>query len=304
MRIAVLFHEGERRTDPAAYIVHHLALRWREDGHEVLYVYGTRRRVPADILLVHVNLSVVPPDYLRFAERYPVPLNARVADIRKSTISRNLVRPGDDWRGPVIVKSDLNYGGVPEHRLGGNWAEQRFPLWRRLVRRAARIAGRTDAPGGWEDYEVFDGIEQVPADRLRSRRVVVERFRPEREGGLFHLRIYQFLGERYSCSRLASPSPVVKAQNSVRVERIEPHPAILAWRETLGMDYGKLDYVIDDGEVVLLDVNKTTGASRQMADADLAAMRRYLAEGLYSYFKRARVPESGGARGDGDVLDR
>jgi hypothetical protein len=304
MRIAVLFHAGERHANHSSYIVHHLAQYWREDGHEVDYVFGTRRFTPADLLLLHVDLSVVPRDYLRFAARYPVALNTRIADIRKSTISRNLVRPDDGWEGPVIVKSDLNYAGQPEQVLGGNWVEQKFPVWRKVVRHAPRIVRWRKPITQWQDYEVFTRIAEVPPALLRSRKVVVEKFRPEREGGLYHLRIYQFLGDRYSCSRLASSSPVIKAQNSLRVERVEPHAEILAWRERLGIDYGKLDYVVDNGEVVLLDVNKTTGASRHMADADLPAMRRHLAEGLYSYLARARAPGSGAARGAGDVLDR
>ena len=83
---------------------------------------------------------------------------------------------------------------------------------------------------------------------------------------------------------MASVHPLVKAGTSLRVERIEPHAEIVAWRETLEMDYGKLDYVIHEGEVVLLDVNKTTGASRHLGAAELRSMRRYQAEGLYAYF--------------------
>jgi hypothetical protein len=304
MRIAVLFHAGDRQSNLASYIVHHLAQYWREDGHEVVYLFGTWVFAPADLLLVHVNLSVVPGEYLKFAARYPIALNARVGDIRKSAISRNLVRPGAAWEGPVIVKSNLNYGGQPEETLGGNWLEQRFPMWRSIVRRSAKVLGWYRPMAHWQSYQVFASMREVPRSWLRSRQLVVEKFRPEREGGLYHLRIYQFLGDRYSCSRLASSGPVVKAQNSLRIERVEPHPEILAWRKRLGIDYGKLDYVVDDGEVVLLDVNKTTGASRHMADADLPAMRRYLAEGLYSYFNRAPAPGSRAARGDGDVLDR
>jgi len=284
MRIAVLFHAAERESDPASYIVHYLAQFWREDGHEVVYLFGARRYEPADLLLVHVNLSVVPGDYLRLAARYPIALNARLADIRKSAVSRGLVRPGDAWRGPVIVKSDLNYGGQPEDALGANWLEQRFPAWRRLARRWPRLLRPRQGIAHWRDYQVFERVDDVPPALLRSRRLVVERFRPEREGDLYHLRIYQFLGDRDICTRLASPEPIVKAQNSVRAERIEPHPAVLEWRKALGIDYGKLDYVIEDGEPVLLDVNKTIGASRRMAGADLVAMRRYLAEGLYGYF--------------------
>jgi hypothetical protein len=154
----------------------------------------------------------------------------------------------------------------------------------------------------WQDYQVFDSLSHVPWGLRVSRKAVIERFRPELENGLYHVRIYQFLGDRWTCARLASPSPVVKAENAVRVESIEPHPDILAWRERLGIDYGKLDYVVSGGEAVLLDVNKTTGASAHMADADLRAMRRHLAEGLYCYFRGA--PLSAARRGDGDVAYR
>jgi len=287
MRIAVLFHAGDRHANLSSYIVHHLAEYWREDGHDVEYLFGPRRFSPADLLFVHVNLSVVAVYFLSIASRYPIALNARIGDIRKSSISCNLIRPGDAWEGAVIVKSNLNYGGQPEEVLGSSWFERHFPIWRRIVRRSTRVLGSCRPVASWQDYQVFASITDVPASWLRSHHLVVERFRPEREDDLYFLRIYQFLGDRYSSLRLASSSPVVKARNSLRVERIEPHPAILAWRKTLGIDYGKLDYVIDDGEVVLLDVNKTTGASRQMADADLPAMRRHLAEGLYSYFPNA-----------------
>jgi hypothetical protein len=113
---------------------------------------------------------------------------------------------------------------------------------------------------------------------------VVERFRPEFENGLYHLRMLQFLGDRWTCTRLASHEPLIKAGTSVRAEQIEPHPEVLVWRSDLSIDYGKLDYVVNAGEPVLLDVNKTTGASSHMADDELRAMRRYQAEGLYSYF--------------------
>jgi hypothetical protein len=113
-RFAVLCHERERGLDPARYLVHHFEEFWREDGHDVAYLFGTERFVPADIVLVHVDVSVVPESYLEFAARYPIVLNGRVRDIRKTTTSRYLLRPGDDWRGPVIVKTDLNHAGNRE----------------------------------------------------------------------------------------------------------------------------------------------------------------------------------------------
>lgn len=282
--IAVLFHERDRHRDPSTYLVHHLAEYWREDGHDVNYLFGTRRFVSADIVLVHVNLSVVPDVYLEFASRYPIVLNGGIRDIRKSMISGNLLRPGDPWDGPVIVKSDLNYAGAPERYLRQTSAERRLRVLRSARRAIERFRGETPPFGESRDYEVFDRISDVPAHLFSNRQVVVEKFRPEFEDSLYHTRIYMFLGNRWSCTRVGTPNPVVKADPNARTESIEPAAEIVEWRRKLRLDYGKLDYVVSNGEAVLLDVNKTTGASQYMDDERRRRMRRHQAEGLYSYF--------------------
>ena len=137
----------------------------------------------------------------------------------------------------------------------------------------------------WRDYLLFDHLDDVPTHWFSNHDAVVEKFLPELVDGLYHLRMYQFLGDRWSCTRLASPDPLLKAETSVRVEQVTPHAEILEWRKRLGMDYGKLDYVEHEGTTVLLDVNKTTGASTHMADEALLAMRRHQAEGLYAFFR-------------------
>lgn len=284
-RIVVLFHPGDRYHPLSTYIVDHLARCWRDDGHAVTYVFGTRRFVAGDLVFLHVNLSVVPDEYFEFASRYPIIVNGRIRDIRKSTTSQNLLRRGDSWEGRVIVKSDLNYAGEPERMLRRSWLWHRCRSWRAVGTLAERLGTRAEPFRSWRDYMVFDRLADVPESWFNERRAVVERFKPEFEDGLYHLRMYQFLGDRASWSRLASPQPLVKAGTSVRVERAEPEPEIVAWRERLGMDYGKLDYVRHNGEVVLLDANKTTGASRHMDDAALREARRYQAEGLYAYFR-------------------
>ena len=63
-----------------------------------------------------------------------------------------------------------------------------------------------------------------------------------------------------------------------------PNREILAWRERLGLDYGKLDYVELDGRAVLFDVNKTTGTVRAERSEDLQASRRHRAAGIESFF--------------------
>ena len=283
-RIVVLFHSLDEKTDVSSYIVHHLAACWRDDGHDVVYLFGTRRFVPADLVLVHVDLSVVPEEYLVFATRYPLVLNGEIRDIRKSVISRNLLSPNDAWDGPVIVKSDLNFAGERERIHAQSPLQRRSRLWSRLTRVAASAVGKGPPFVDASHYLLFDRIGDVPARWFSRSEAVVERFRPELEDGLYHVRMLQFLGDRWTCTRLASRDPLIKAGMSVRAEQIEPHPEVLAWRRDLSIDYGKLDYVVNDGEPVLLDVNKTTGASSHMADDELRAMRRHQAEGLYSYF--------------------
>ena len=57
-------------------------------------------------------------------------------------------------------------------------------------------------------------------------------------------------------------------------------------RRELNFDYGKFDYVIHKGKVILFDINKTTGAGGIPVTPELLAIRRYRATGIYNYFKR------------------
>jgi len=283
--IAVLFHERDRT--PENYVVHQLALVWQADGHSVHYMHGTKQRIPADILLMHVNLSIVPQRYQEFAGEYPVVLNRQVTDIRKSRISRSEVRPGDSWQGPVIVKSDLNFGGWPEQRFGQwsalHWLEERVPLLRRCRLKIDRIR-QHNMPLYSCNYAILDGMADVPPKWWRSSRVVVEKFLPELQDSLYHLRIYQVLGSRWTCTRLASPHPIVKAHRSIAAEDIAPCPEVQRWARERHLDYGKIDYVVYNGEPVVLDINTTTGATANYRSEEaLRAARRHLAEGLYSY---------------------
>lgn len=274
MRIAILFHELERDLDPRSYLVGHFSELWRQDGLEVIHLYGIERFAPADLVLVHVDLSVVPEPYLEFAARYPIVLNGRVRDIRKSVTSRYLVRPGDGWAGPVIVKTDLNCGGLPEFRAS-------LAGWRRL-RPARAVALRRH--GASDRYRLFDRLDAVPAALLERPDLVVERFLPDVEDGTYYTQMYLFLGDGERCARLGSPDPVFKADTSTSAEEVEPHPAPRAWREELGLDYGKIDYIVRDGEAILLDANKTTGSSTYVEPGRLQAERRRQADGIYAYF--------------------
>ena len=111
-RIVIIFHEQQRHWAVDRYLISKMADLWHEDGLEVRYVFGVDEFVHADLAILHVDLSVVPEEYLELASRYPITLNGRVRDIRKSSFSKNLLAPHDDFNGKVIVKTDLNHGGT------------------------------------------------------------------------------------------------------------------------------------------------------------------------------------------------
>ena len=101
--IAVLAHAQDGFWDQPR-LVHLLMSRWEDMGLQVHLVTDPESAVPADVALLHVSLSVVPPDYRRLAAEYPRTLNGSAVDIRKRRYSRLLVEPGSSYRGAVIVK--------------------------------------------------------------------------------------------------------------------------------------------------------------------------------------------------------
>lgn len=281
-RIAILEHEKEAERPDRCYLIHALAGYWREDGHEVVCLMGTKHHVPADLLFVHVDRSVVPHSYLEFARQYPIVVNGHIRDIRKSSFIPDLLHPDDAWEGPVIVKSDKNCAGLPERLFDGKLHRKMYGGLRRLGLQSALFPFSSP-----EDYRVYDSLAQVPRYCFYHPALVVQRFTPEREGALYCVRIMSFLGDRVSCMRLKGRHPIVNGNNYIAVEHgIEPDPDILALRRRLRIDYGKLDYVVVDGRAILLDVNKTTGAAPDLLqDPELRKAHRYRAGGLYDFFK-------------------
>ena len=278
--VAVLFGEGDR---PENYVVSALANYWREDGIEVRYLFGTREAVPADLLIVHVDLSVLPADYLRFARRYPRVLNGQVRDIRKRAFSRLLLSRCSDYGGPVIVKTDLNCGGQPEIRHFRHQIRRANPLLRLWHRR--RLACFIAAQGAAADtYRVYPSLQAVPDEDWDEPSRVVEKFVPERIEGRYAVRTYHFLGNSESFYLLLSDQPVVKGTTGVEARAFEPDPRLRVLRRALGFEYGKFDYVLHEGEPVLLDINKTVGLNtRFLHDPEIEKARRGRARGLHDF---------------------
>jgi len=241
--ILVLVHADEQFWS-RHYLIEQLFPYWSAAGHRVLVHEGPATPPPADVAILHVDLSVVPPAYPEALRRYPVVLNARTGDIRKRTISRQLVRRDDGWRGPVVVKTDLNCAGAPEWRLQQMAAAA-----------GVRVARPLRPPTG--DYEIFDRVADVPPAVWDDDDLVVERFLAERDERGYYGRFWTFFGDRGYCSRVLGRRPLVKGQDTIERVLVEVPDEIRALRREFGFDYGKFDFTVHDGRPVLLDVNRT-----------------------------------------------
>ena len=128
-------------------------------------------------------------------------------------------------------------------------------------------------------------LADVPVALRRDSSLVVERFLPEFEDGLYHMRLYQFLGDQESCARMGAKDPVVNAATHCRHEAVEPHPAIVELRHAMHFDYGKFDYVIHDGQAILLDINKTVGTGGLERTPERVRLVRLRAQGICKYLE-------------------
>ncbi len=255
MRIAVIHHALDQKRRIGKYLIADFCRAFEAAGHRVVHLRGPERVEPADIALLHVNASVVPADHVAIAGRYPAALNMTVTDIRKSVVSQ--ARLGDDqgYDGPVIVKSDLNHGGVPERT--------RLPRQRPEERPPSHMAAHR---GSLLNYQIFDTPADVPPKLRTDPDRVVERFLPEREGDFYFVRQSFFLGDRCVTWRLGARSPIVRGTDFEKEDMIPTPPAISAYRSRLGLDYGKIDYVEHDGIQTVFDVNKTIGGAGTAPD--------------------------------------
>ena len=269
-RIGVLLHERDVDARARNYTLWPILDVWAARGFEIKCVFGVDSEVEADIWIPHLDLTVVPEEYRAFLQRQPRVVNRNVHDISKRKISRNLVRHGDGYDGPVIVKTDTNSGGSPDQRIYG-FRDPPRRFWRRRLR-VTRMLDRNH-------YRIYTTARKVPRAIWRNPALVVERFLPERQDGLYRLRIATFFGSRSSALIWGSPDPIVKAVSS-GIGQCTVTEAIVEERRRLGLDYAKLDYVVRDGKAILLDVSTTPAYAGRRLTAEQRGRATMLADGL------------------------
>jgi hypothetical protein len=278
-KIAVLTHAKDK-LESSSYLLNLLLDAWQKSGIEIVVLRGTDHFQAADALILHVDLTVIPQDYVACSKRYPVVINGRVYDISKRRISANILRAGDPYQGEVIVKTNRNAGGLRER------TKERRGLLKRVYKRL---------PWSWtgklspDSYPIFPTPAAVPRAVWYNPRLVVEKYLPEREGEYYCLRQWIFFGDREVNQRVFSPEPIVKSRNVIHREYDLPIPdALRARRSKLGFDYGKFDYVLVNGEVALLDANRTPFSNPTNPSPRLSAIVNELARGLDAFLAGAR----------------
>ena len=248
---------------------------WRPAGWEIVVQQGVENPPDADLAVLHVDLTVVPDEYMALAARYPVCINGQVRDISKRVVSRSLVSRDDAYAGPVMVKTDRNCAGQPERRLrlalGGRKARVAEAIERRLP---ARWTGRLKG----DRYLVLPRKSAVPAWVWRRPELVVERFHEQRDGELYTINQWQFLGDSGVVLTYYGATPMTKYLDMVRQDPLHDRvpEEIRALRAGLKVDYGKLDFIVTADGAKLLDANRTPWTPRPATDPRLIAMAKGL----------------------------
>ena len=242
-------------TVPPNYMIEGMFSLWRNAGWDILIrPAGAISRTP-DVSICHVDRTYIDEAVMRRETAIAPVINGAVTDISKRRISSALVAQADDYAGPVIVKSNLNFHGSAERRARPFAARAMDALIRKA--KTALPDNMRRAPIHY-DYPIYDQKEDAPAWIWRDQNYIVERFMPERDGELYVTRSWVFFGNRNHVRLCRSTSPIVKSENTVSHDVLDTVPPELeAVRRSFGFDYGKFDYVEIDGVAVLLDANRT-----------------------------------------------
>jgi len=280
-------HSNLLRSD---YLIRHVAEHWRPLGVEFELTTSPRVSPPGDIGWQHLDTTRVAEDYQELIARYAVAINRGPSDVHKRSTATHLVARDDPWHGPVIVKTDLNYGGRTE-----DWAHRWRPLRHPLVhafrdRLPARLTGRM-AP---DEYPIYSSKALVPSWVWRDRRFVVQRFLTEQSDGLYGIRRWFFFGDREFAYLAYSPAPIVSGDNHSRWEQLgDPPPGLRARRAELGLDYGKIDYAEVENELVVYDVSPTISADGPPGSSPQRQMIAELVPGLGGFLEHVEERSAG-----------
>jgi hypothetical protein len=281
IQIITLPEEGMKNQ----YLLNYLCDIWRNNGHNISV--GSSDILEADLGIVHIDRTWVAENVLPINNHDRPLLNGKVLDISKRNISELILEENDEYEGPVIIKTNANYFGLMDHsknKLSTFFRRHHQTLARRTSWQIARQLIH-------REYPILDEKTQVPNWVWKREALIVEKFIPEIEDGLYVLRLWLFFGDREYGVKMWSRSPLVKSDGIERYEYINDFPDELRKiRKDLGFDFGKFDYVIVDGKPILIDANKTPALSSSSISPSPKLLN--LAEGIHSFMREYKGDSS------------
>ena len=283
--VVVITAPGHPTLFQSGYVIRHVVQHWSERGVQFELATDLRAAPAGDIGWQHLDATKVGTDYQRVLARYPVVINGGSVDVHKRRTASHIVTKDDSWDGPVIVKTDLNYGGRAD-----DWAYRWRPMrhsWFHSVRDKfpAVISGRMDPHA----YPIHPSKATVPLWVWLDRRFVVQRFLAERKNERYAIRRWFFFGESEFAYLSYGSLPIVSGDDHAEWERLDAPPDELRkLRTSLGLDYGKIDYAELDGELVVYDVNPAVSADGPAGSVLQREMVVALVPGLESFLLRVR----------------
>jgi hypothetical protein len=267
--LVIVTHEFDRFGSPSDsagdYLLFDVLKQVEGFGHRWVVSNGPNP-LPGDAAFLHVDCTYVDDEYLALATHYPRTINFGTGDISKRTVSRLQVAEKDDWAGKVMIKPNLNCGGLSEK------------MHNHRAQRAGHVQPHPPVPDKLP-YCVVGSIRNVTPEEWANPDLVVERFLPEEDEQGYAVRTWVFMGARERCTRTVTPRWFVKASEAISYAPVEVPSELRRERERLGFDYGKFDFVMHDGTPHLLDANRTPGAAPALAPLVKAGAQN-LAEGL------------------------
>jgi len=274
--ILVVTLENSQDFKSAKSLLTQLSVIWAAQGHVIKVSQGIDQHAKADVVISHIDLTIVPDEYSVFLRNYPAAINIKATNISKAAISQNLLGEGDSYEGEVIVKTANNYGGLPEliHQMNSGQIQNAMTNerpWKRVEYLDTH------------NYPRFSSIDQVPQGVWQNNRLIVEKFLPEKDAkGNYCLRYWIFLGNREISVLHHSQKAIIKDtdHNSRLISEVPTD--LRDFRKKMGIDFGRIDYGIVNGKTVVYDINSTPAAGENQLKL-IGGRLTELAEGIELY---------------------
>ncbi|MGE3075575.1 MAG: hypothetical protein AB7N24_17815 [Dehalococcoidia bacterium] len=258
--VVVVTGPGHPRLLESDYVLRHVADYWKPRGVRFELTTDPKVAPPGGVAWQHLDVTTVDAPYRALLARYPKTINGRAISIAKRGSVTHLVERDDPWSGPVVIKTDRNFGG-----RGEDWVHRsrflRHPwVHSALDRLPPRISGRMNPAA----YPVLQSRSEVPKWVWQDSRFVVQRFLAERSDGAYAIRRWFFFGGKSFAYRALASSPIVMGDGHCEWTQLEEVPTELTQlRRRMGLDFGKIDYAEVNGELVVYDVNSAVSADEQ-----------------------------------------